>query len=70
MRLDVRGLQCSADESVETTPCREVQGIKHSYFHSRSFPKPIERIESLRSSGLRFRVPLGSDGVHELEIVR
>ena len=35
--------------------------------HSRSFPKPIERIESLRS--LRFRVPLGSEGTGNLEIM-
>jgi hypothetical protein len=26
VRLDVRSLRCSADEPVETTPCREVQG--------------------------------------------
>ena len=36
--------------------------------HSRSFPNPIERIESLRPA-LRFRVPLG-EGAHELEVLR
>ena len=38
--------------------------------HSRSFPKPFERIESLRSPPLRFRVFLGGDGANELEVVR
>jgi hypothetical protein len=32
-------------------------------------PKPIERIESLRSA-LRFRVPLEGNSVNELEVVR
>ena len=35
--------------------------------HSRSFPRPIGRIESLHS--LRFRVLLGGDGANELEVV-
>jgi hypothetical protein len=40
----------------------------HCTFHPRSFPNPIERIESLRS--LRFRVPLEGNSVNELEVVR
>jgi hypothetical protein len=40
----------------------------HRTFHSRSFPKPFERIESLRPA-LRFRVPLG-DGTYKLEVLR
>ena len=32
-------------------------------------PKPIERIESLRSA-LRFRVPLEGNSVNELEVMR
>ena len=38
--------------------------------HSRSYPtKPIGRIESLHLA-LRFRMPLGSDEVSELEVLR
>ena len=40
----------------------------HLAANSRSFPNPIERIESLRPA-LRFCVPLG-DGAHELEVLR
>jgi hypothetical protein len=42
----------------------------HRTFRSRSIPKPIERIESLRPTALRFRVPLGGEGTNELEVVR
>ena len=37
--------------------------------HSRSFPKAVGRIESLHLA-LRFRIPLGSDEVSELEVLR
>jgi hypothetical protein len=40
----------------------------HRTFRSRSIPKPIERIESLRP--LRFRMLLGGDSADELEVVR
>lgn len=41
---------------------------RHQRDYSRSFSKPIERIESLRRA-LRFRMLLGSD-VDKLEVVR
>ena len=41
----------------------------HRTFHSRFFPKPFERIESLRPL-LRFRVFLGGDDANELEVMR
>ncbi len=41
----------------------------HRTFHSRSFPNPFKRIESLRPA-LRFRVFLGADDANELEVVR
>jgi hypothetical protein len=41
----------------------------HLASNSRSFPNPIERIESLRPD-LRFRVPLADNSMNELEVVR
>jgi hypothetical protein len=38
--------------------------------HSGSFPKPIERIESLRPNLLHFRMSLGGKGAGELKLVR
>jgi hypothetical protein len=44
--------------------------LSHRTFHSWSFSKPIERIELLRPTTLRFRVLLGAGSINELEIVR
>jgi hypothetical protein len=50
----------SLKEALDNTELLEI--------HSRSFPKPIGRIESLRPV-LRFRVFLGGDGAIELEVM-
>ena len=56
-------------QEIERIADRHEKGGKrtHGTFHSRSFPKPLNRIESLYP--LRFRIALGSDCANNLEIV-
>ncbi len=58
---------CSADPQ-RAFGSRTV-ALSRRTFSPRSFSKPIDRIESLRPTSLRFRVLLGSDDAAKLEVV-